>query len=487
MQTLTKLKRAPKDRPWAVILSASRLGIKLVTEDGEVFRTLSISDTITLLDKLRDCSIYCYPLRVDLVRAVGGQCVGNVWKSHTHGMTISSIVVRQTTIYFLRGTRHQPSPNEMFGGVQAFLQWVREQGCGATSFSSITNNLLRRYMPYEVPYPPKLEIARETIFNGRPETPITGRTLRGLTYHDRPRTYPNAMAKTGLVSVYERTNRPDLSKLGFALASVRISKNDGGFYPIPLRSRYGFLVWGYNKQPIKGYYSLEDLHSALEYGGEVIIRSAMQAAEHDPSYFQPWYEAILEGRSLPGYAGQLVKTCTSVAWAMFTMYGARGKCYFDSKGKQIHLELGNMRKLGAPQVSALFDSYVRNKMWKEVFVPGYEPVYFYSDGGFFYEKEVPSLEPKYIASELEIAGQNCYRYRDTSGQWQPVVAGTRDPVKAMRVFEGGSWKRGTITLSPMQNPIPTLKCLEDVEASIATDKDRMQRMRNERHLSHAQG
>lgn len=432
--------------PWALVIEADRPGLTIALEDGSVVERAKADDVA----RLADHAIYALPRHRDIVRALDGRCVGNVWRRGQRGSRVSSLNVESATAYMIPLFRgFAPDPDLVAKEFGVFARWVRAQDVGMASLGTIAENLLRRTLPYDVDLKP-IDWAHEAVYSGRKRPVVPGVELHGAAYYDKQATYPIAQVEVGMPTRPPRWLRGerDLPRLrdtvlrgrdGAAVCQIVVPEALWG--PIPFRTARG-LVWGWSDTPRGGTWTFDDLRSVHEVGGEIVgLDYAFEIHTRDPDFYRSWWKLVEEGRALEGFAGQLVKACTSKTWAAFSMSGRTASRTWDSGGRQVGSDvLGHPGKGRAPQLSALVDGRVRRQIWQALRDRTDIP-YTDTDGVWAPKGECPSGFREKAQGTVQIAGPQAYRWRESEdGPWVASVAGM-DPVRAMALFEDGTWRR----------------------------------------------
>jgi hypothetical protein len=179
----------------------------------------------------------------------------------------------------------------------------------------------------------------------------------------------------------------------------------------------------------QGLWTYAEIQQALAVGVHVRVKDAYVHAGGD-TVFQDWHDAIMEGRALPGYAGQLAKATGNALWGQFVID--------DRKRLQVQRWNGSYQALpvqssGGHQkrawdIGELVCGTVRAKLYEMLYGYGPDLVCCHTDG--LWIRDVLGIavpEPwriKTDAAELHVLDLVCCH---TDGLWIRDVLGIAVP------------------------------------------------------------
>lgn len=185
---------------------------------------------------------------------------------------------------------------------------------------------------------------------------------------------------------------------------------------------------------LTGLWTYEELEQAANVGAKMKIREAYVHCGGD-LVFADWHDAIMEGRSLPGFAGQLAKATGNALWGQFVIDDRKQLTVQRWNGtyKQLHVQSSRGHQVRAWDVGEIVCGTVRAKLYEgmreasstvepRVVVPadsGSSPVppliCCHTDGMWIRDTGVTLPGPwriKADVAELHILDQQKYRYRE---------------------------------------------------------------------------
>jgi hypothetical protein len=132
---------------------------------------------------------------------------------------------------------------------------------------------------------------------------------------------------------------------------------------------------------LSGIWSLDEILAAERAGGTVKIDSTwIMPGEGAP--FAGWWEAIREGRAMPGFAGKLAKMTGNALWGSFAATGARTRLGWETGDRVERPEPIKGRPPQARALAELVCSRVRVRLLSEVVEPYRESlISVHTDGG----------------------------------------------------------------------------------------------------------
>lgn len=301
---------------------------------------------------------------------------------------------------------------------------------------------------------------------GRQQLGPAGRgQFRGeLALHDMPAAYAQTLAHlpyggrwytgTELGSYdpewWSRGDRPV-----FARCTVKLC-GDSTFGPLPRRSRRrldyqeAILLTQYpTSGKLKGVWCWPELRAAVDSGGASIVKVHewwVHIAPERP--FESWWEAIEQGRTMPGVAGVLAKVTGNALWGQFCM---------DPRGggvRTIHgrLEAGKRapgRELvarpvesfgGRPPAHDLAETVsgrVRARLYEAIESMGDRVLSAHTDGVWHYDDAEPpdGWRRDEEAKRLDLLGPQTLRYWPRRGEPRTVVSGVPSELAAEQFNE----------------------------------------------------
>ena len=359
-------------------------------------------------------------------------------------------------------------PGSFAGGVVAWSDWLAKHdvspawSLGSSSMALLRSTLRRELVTTNGELPPP----RWTL-GGRQQTwPEPGTTHVGLVQLDLEAAYPKTLGGLRYGGVWRSIEKPAASRLdrlddaglpilAHALIDLRGHWNVG---PLPRRPRrrpeQGFDELSPNiPYPVlgrlSGLFSYAELRAAGDAGARVRIDRAYVHTCGE-RVFEPWLDAILEGREeLDGFARQLAKSTGSALWGQFVIDDRKLLAVLRwDRGKYSRLAVQGSKghALRAWDVGELVCGSVRAELFRALSrFPRRSLVCAHTDGAWLHdsplvEHVLPELEEhgwrvKRRAAALRLLDAQKYAYRVPRGRsWHYVISGV-PPARAAETFE----------------------------------------------------
>lgn len=280
-------------------------------------------------------------------------------------------------------------------------------------------------------------------------------TLAGLRYGGQWLHFSDRQAMSIQLARYGGTDHPV-----FARARVRVPANALG--PLVRRSRrrprsfMEAMLLGQQYPAgcvLQGVWTWEELQAA-EAGGCRIARVLdvwVHRSGHFP--FAPWWEAIQEGRRLPGLAGQLAKVTGNALWGRFCMDASTGVRSIRSKnGTLVARSLaGGSQMWPAHDLAETVSGRVRARLYALMVAAGETLVSAHTDGAWLLRAPayVDGWRETGTARRLELIDPQCLRYwPDPAQPWEPAVVYAGVPAeRAGRMFDDAWTARNSTVYS----------------------------------------
>lgn len=219
---------------------------------------------------------------------------------------------------------------------------------------------------------------------------------------------------------------------------------------------------------LTGVWTWEELEAARRSGCRVkVLGGWIHRSGWQP--FLPWWDAILEGRSLGGLAGQLAKVTGNALWGRFCLDPGAGNRFIRSlgaKGRTVHRSLpARAQEWPAHDLAETVSGRVRALLWGAIEGAGDGLVLADTDGLWKLEGLAQSVEPQVVsladagsnpvplsidwrlkgeAKRLDVLGVQAYREWPRDGRRGPWVTFAGVPAeRAEREFEL-RWKEAMV-------------------------------------------
>lgn len=247
-----------------------------------------------------------------------------------------SWVSRHTDVRVLR-TGWPETPEAAVAGLAAWRGWLASHGAspqgsmGSTSWSLLRSKLRGPLWMSVGELPPI-----QWIMGGRQELHAEMGRYEPARHYDLPGAYSTELGamryggrwrEVGKTYPYGLVARRGI--LCFVRARVRIP-SDLPVGPLPKRPRRAprgtdaLLSFSSERYPtgkqVQGVWTWEELDAAEAAGCKISVLQVWVHLNADGKYpFRPWYEAVLEGRAMGGFASQLAKQTGNALWGQFCL------------------------------------------------------------------------------------------------------------------------------------------------------------------------
>lgn len=183
---------------------------------------------------------------------------------------------------------------------------------------------------------------------------------------------------------------------------------------------------------MQGCWTYQELEAAERRGVRIVkvIETYVHLSASRP--FLPWWDAILEGRKMPGLAGLLAKTTGNALWGRFAMSvhtnGTRTIRGADGKGRLTARPFPFLGGLpGAHDLAETVSGRVRSKLYDAMEIAGADLLSAHTDGIWSRASarldELDEWRQKQNARELWLLDPQVLRYKPVRGRVQTVFAG----------------------------------------------------------------
>lgn len=336
------------------------------------------------------------------------------------------------------------NPKEAIEGLAQCRDWIEENGGNLKgSFSSASVSLFKASLKgqeYETPY-----IGIEEITN-----PMGGRLLPckslytsfigNLVQYDLHSAYSRTLGNLqfgGPGSCWIETNRiskfdlmAEQGKVIFIEAEVRIPEMRLG--PLPERRERNAknLMWDWLSFPvnttIRGIWTYQEIRQAEIAGCKIkVIRAIYHQATGRKYWHEDWYNIILSGRNLSGFAKSLAKQIGNSLWGRYAMRPRPSRTKWRDENGKRHTEIRDVRVFKATQCMELADALcgnIRASLFEFAVSAGNLLLQGNTDGGWTiydgtWRPPSDDWRNKKRATRLDIIDDRTYRY------WEP---GSRD-------------------------------------------------------------
>jgi hypothetical protein len=359
------------------------------------------------------------------------------------------------------------------GGIVAWSDWLARRGVSpAWSMGSSSMTLLRASLDRElVTTNGALPEPRWTLGGRQQAWSEPGTTHTGLVQLDLQAAYVHVIGRLRYGGVWRKIDAPALAMLDLfhsadlpILAHALIDLRDSGrtLGPLPRRPRrrpeQGFDVLAPNvpypvEGRLSGLFSYAELAAARDAGARVRIDVAYVHTCGN-RVFEPWLEAILDGRELPGYGGALAKSTGTALWGQFVIDDRKllAVLRWDSGAfSRLPVQGSRGHAVRAWDVGELVCGTVRAELFRTLAAfPRHDLVACHTDGAWLrdsaaVESGLDGLAErgwrvKQRAAELRLLDQQHYAYRVPRGRrWHYVTSGV-PPSRAPELFDR-LWQR----------------------------------------------
>jgi hypothetical protein len=339
-------------------------------------------------------------------------------------------------------------PESALQSLILWANWLRESECNIGSLAGSAWSLWRSTIHHPLTVvSPKLDWRRVPM-GGRQSMARPG-IYSNINFWDIQAAYPSSMHRLAFPTKYYEADTIDLEDRdtpGFAEATVKIPRRYWGPLPMILEDDmpFGNLSFPTGSR-LDGIWATNELRLARDTGAQIKIHRAWVGTGIERLFTNPWWDRIVEGRALPGLAGQLAKVTANALWGSFIVEGRATWLTWD--GNKLVTEPDRYQaKPKSYSIAALLTAYVRERMFREaymtipiigahtdcVFVPdGHQPEFAGEESGCWRVKDT--------ASELTLIDPQIYRYIRPDGTERFVVSGVlpKDAPKAFARFLRG--------------------------------------------------
>ena len=432
----------------------------VLVDEGRA-RSLDDGKTHDLAKLPKGLRVYCLWDDADeLARAGLGELVawGDEpirWRQHRHGDShrrrSDAVIVK------VQADTHR----EFEAGIAAWCEWLHgEEVNPGWSLGGTSMNLLRATL--EQPLPTTLGTlppARWTL-GGRQQCFVEpGTVIRGAVQLDLPAAYTHVVGGLRYGGAWRRCHEhPEMwHTAGFpVLVRARVSlPSDLTVGPLHRRPRsrpdtrveeIAPTVPYPTSGRLEGLWTYAEIEQADAAGAYIAIRESYVHAGGD-TVFADWHDAIMEGRALDGYAGQLAKATGNALWGQFVID--------DRKRLQVQRWNGSYRSLPvqassghqkrAWDVGELVCGTVRARLYEALSCFDDDVVCCHTDGLWVRDTARANANPlglaidgwriKSDAAELHVLDQQKYRYRTRRARTFTTVFSGVPAARADDVFQ----------------------------------------------------
>lgn len=345
------------------------------------------------------------------------------------------------------------SEPELERGLIAWSDWLAEHevnpgwSLGGSSISLLRATLERPLVTTNGELPP----ARWTL-GGRQQCWVEpGTSVAGAIQLDLPAAYTHIIGTLRYGGVWRHIPAPTVHQLELnrqaenpTLCSARVRLPNlqvGPLHRRPRRrpdSRIEELAPSVpypTRGALEGLWTLAELDQADAAGALIRVDDAWVHVGGDQP-FEPWHEAIMEGRALDGFAGQLAKATGNALWGQFVIDDRKRLVVQRWNGSYqalpVQASSGSQRR--AWDVGELVCGAVRAKLYSALSACAGGLVCAHTDGLWVkdsYQAEIARVcleeegwRIKSEAAELEVLDQQKYRYRPRRARsWRVVCSG----------------------------------------------------------------
>jgi hypothetical protein len=151
--------------------------------------------------------------------------------------------------------------------------------------------------------------------------------------------------------------------------------------------------------------------------------------------FVPWWEAIMQGRQLPGFAGLLAKATGNATWGQFAL-SAEGQRVIEPGSRPVPLVGGNPSQR-AHDLGEWITGSIRASLYQGMTIAGDKLISAHTDGLWQQGKSWIGWRRTRWADELRSINPQVLAYRSHGSPWRYTVAGALDPAD----FFESKWQR----------------------------------------------
>lgn len=183
---------------------------------------------------------------------------------------------------------------------------------------------------------------------------------------------------------------------------------------------------------LTGLWTYAEIEQAVAAGCTVRKIDAAYVHCGGDTVFANWHDAIMEGRALPGFAGQLAKATGNALWGQFVIDDRKRLTVQRWNGtyKQLHVQSSKGHQTRAWDVGEVVCGTVRAKLYGMMNTYSDALICCHTDG--FWMRDVDAFRHlstddwrlKSDAAELHVLDQQKYRYREHGKRaWKTIFSG----------------------------------------------------------------
>lgn len=285
----------------------------MITEADE-YESQGAHKTNDLLESLKGFALYCPDKLTNLRHSTGAMAwQADTWRGRATRMRHTS----GSSVISLRGVLD--GSLDPFGDLHAGIAWLHAYGVVPGSPSSMAGQLWRQTLSADIDITFNPTIGRAALFGGRQEV-REPRTYQHMVSADIEAAYPHAMASAPFALALREASPQtylDPTVPGLATATVHVP-NDLPYAPLPIRVASDIIQWQWGT--VKGTWTWAELALAADLGCDVQVEKCY-VPTRTADLFSPWFDIVMEGRSLPGNAARFAKMLANCLWGTFGMRG----------------------------------------------------------------------------------------------------------------------------------------------------------------------
>ena len=195
---------------------------------------------------------------------------------------------------------------------------------------------------------------------------------------------------------------------------------------------------------LTGLWTYQELEQAANVGAHIKIRKAWIHAGGD-LVFADWHDAIMEGRALPGYAGQLAKATGNALWGQFVIDDRKRLQVqrWNGSYKTLAVQASRGHQVRAWDVGEIVCGTVRARLYEALALFGEDVICCHTDGLWVRDSAqvnalglaIDGWRIKSDVAELHILDQQKYRYREHRARTYRTVFSGVPASRADEVFQ----------------------------------------------------
>lgn len=369
------------------------------------------------------------------------------------------------------------SERELAAGLVAWADWLASHGCNpGWSLGGSSMALLRASLDEPLVTTNGALPAPRWTLGGRQQCFVEpGTAVRGAIQLDLPAAYTTEIGLLRYGGAWRELDGNDLALRRLTLF--------GAHYPLLVQARVslpsGLAAGPLHRRPqrrpetrieelaptvpypasgrLQGIWTWHEIREALEAGALVRpLRAWLHAGADRP--FERWYETVLEGRALGGFAGQLAKATGNALWGQFVIDDRKRLCVQRWNGRYTSRPVQGSRghQIRAWDLGELVCGQVRAKLYRALRGAAPEDLLCAHTDGLWLrdsaaserlrtELEAEGWRCKSEAATIEILDQQKYRYRERGARRSQVVCSGVTSGRAAETFQA-LWERFTAPL-----------------------------------------